>query len=66
MAKMKTNRAAAKRFRKTGTGKIRYNKSNRRHLLTHKRPKQMRRLEKPGILEHGGIAKAIQRLIPYL
>ena len=65
MPKMKTNRAAAKRFRKTGSGKFAFNRTKRRHLLTHKRPKQFRRLEKITIAE-GGIAKQIRRLVPYL
>lgn len=65
MPKMKTNRAAAKRFRKTGSGKIAFNRTNRRHLLTHKRPKQFRRLEKITIAD-GGIAIQIRRLVPYL
>lgn len=65
MPKMKTNRAAAKRFKKTGRGKIRFNRANRSHLLTHKKASRMRRLEKPGILT-GGDAKRVRRMVPYL
>ncbi len=63
MPKMKTNRGAAKRFTKTGTGKIRYNKANRRHILTKKAEKRMRRLRMKGELT-GGDKKMIQRLLP--
>jgi len=41
---MKTNRGAAKRLRKTGTGKIRRNRANHSHILTKKSPKRKRRL----------------------
>ena len=44
MPKMKTNRAAAKRFRRTGTGKIRRRKAYASHLLTGKRAKRKRQL----------------------
>jgi large subunit ribosomal protein L35 len=46
MPKIKTNRAAAKRFRKTGTGKIVYNKSFASHILTKKTTKRKRSLVK--------------------
>ena len=63
MPKMKTNRGAAKRFSKTGTGKIRYSKAGRRHNLSHKAEKRMRRLRKKGELT-GGDRKLIKQLIP--
>ncbi len=44
MPKMKTHRGAAKRFRVTGTGKIRRRNSNRSHLLEKKSSKRTRRL----------------------
>ena len=44
MPKMKTNRAAAKRFRVTGTGKLRRNKAFHSHILTKKNTKRKRRL----------------------
>ena len=40
MPKIKTNRAAAKRFRVTGTGKIKRNKAYKRHILSSKGKKQ--------------------------
>ncbi len=44
MPKIKTNRGAAKRFRKTGTGKIRRNKAFTSHILTNKTTKRKRDL----------------------
>tara|TARA_B100000029_G_scaffold503400_1_gene580225 strand:- start:2876 stop:3067 length:192 start_codon:yes stop_codon:yes gene_type:complete len=46
MPKMKTKKSAAKRFKKTGTGKITYNKCGNRHLSTKKSAKRKRRLRK--------------------
>ena len=44
MPKMKTNSSAKKRFRLTGTGKIKRNKAYKRHILTKKTTKQKRAL----------------------
>jgi large subunit ribosomal protein L35 len=46
MPKMKTHRGAAKRFKKTGTGKIVRSHANKRHILTKKSSKRKRRLSK--------------------
>jgi large subunit ribosomal protein L35 len=46
MPKMKTHRGAAKRFKRTGTGKIVRSKANKQHILTKKSPKRKRRLRK--------------------
>ena len=46
MPKMKTNRGAAKRLRKTGTGKIRRMRAYKSHILTKKSQKRKRRLRK--------------------
>jgi large subunit ribosomal protein L35 len=45
MPKAKTHSGASKRFRRTGTGKLLREKTNRRHLLEHKPTKRTRRLE---------------------
>ena len=50
MPKMKTHRGAAKRFKKTGSGKIVRSKSNKQHILTKKSPKRKRRLRKSAIV----------------
>ncbi len=44
MPKMKTNRGAAKRLKRTGTGKLRRRRANKSHILTKKSPKRKRRL----------------------
>jgi large subunit ribosomal protein L35 len=65
MPKIKTNRGAAKRFRKTGTGKIRRNKAFSSHILTKKSTKRKRQLRQ-GTLVHKTDERNISRLIPYL
>ncbi len=44
MPKMKSNRAAAKRFKVTATGKLKRSKSHKRHILTKKSSKRKRHL----------------------
>ena len=63
MPKIKTNRAAAKRFRKTGTGKIVFYKSNASHILTKKTTKRKRSLRKGRIVDKTN-AKAIRLMLP--
>ena len=46
MPKMKSNRGAAKTFKKTGSGKIKRNKAFKSHILTKKSPKTKRGLRK--------------------
>jgi len=62
MPKMKSNRASAKRFKVTGTGKIKREKSYRSHILTKKSPKRKRQL-RTSTLVHSGDAGRIKRLI---
>ncbi len=50
MPKMKTNSSAKKRFKVTGSGKIKRNKAYMRHILTKKTTKQKRRLGQPGLI----------------
>jgi large subunit ribosomal protein L35 len=64
MPKLKTNKGAAKRFRVTGTGKIKYKKAYRSHILTKKSPKRKRSLRKPALINKRD-EKNIRRLIPY-
>jgi len=64
MPKLKTNRSAAKRFRITGSGKIKRYKACKSHLLTKKSRKRKRRLRKAGILDKTNV-KEVKRLIPY-
>jgi large subunit ribosomal protein L35 len=65
MPKIKTHRGAAKRFRKTGTGKIKRNKAYTSHILTSKTTKRKRKLRK-SIVTDSANAGAIRKLIPYL
>jgi large subunit ribosomal protein L35 len=62
MPKMKTNRGAAKRLRKTGTGKIRRHKAYKSHILTKKSQKRKRRLRK-GTLVAKADEKRMKRLL---
>ena len=50
MPKMKTNKAAAKRFKKTASGKLKYSKAGSGHLLGSKTRKRKRNLRSPGVL----------------
>jgi len=50
MPKMKSHRGAAKRFKKTGTGKVKRAHANRRHILTKKARKRKRRLRKSALV----------------
>ena len=50
MPKMKSNRAASKRFRLTGSGKIRRSKAYASHILTKKSTKRKRNLRKNGLI----------------
>jgi large subunit ribosomal protein L35 len=63
MPKIKTNRAAAKRFRKTGTGKLVYNKSCASHILTKKTTKRKRSLRKRHLVAKVN-RKEIRLLLP--
>jgi large subunit ribosomal protein L35 len=65
MPKIKTNRGAAKRFRKTGTGKIRRNKAYTSHILTKKTTKRKRSLRQSVIVSSADTGN-ISKLVPYL
>ncbi len=65
MPKMKTHRGAAKRFKKTGTGKIVARHAYHSHLLTSKSAKRKRKLRKSSTLSSGD-AKRIAPLISKL
>lgn len=62
MPKMKTHRGAAKRFKVTKKGKVKFRRGYRNHLLTHKSSKHKRRLRKDGYLKKQD-AKHIKRLL---
>jgi large subunit ribosomal protein L35 len=65
MPKMKTSRAAAKRFTKTGTGLLRRNKAYKSHILTKKTTKRKRNLRKSTITDRTN-APNMKKILPYL
>jgi large subunit ribosomal protein L35 len=65
MPKMKSNRSAAKRFRKTATGRVRYKRGFKNHILTKKSAKRIRQLRKVGLL-NAGDEKRVKDMLPYL
>ena len=65
MPKMKTKRAAAKRLKATGTGKLMRNRGWKRHKLEAKGPKRKRRLRKP-VLVSAVDQPRLKTLVPYL
>jgi len=64
MPKMKTNRAAAKRFKRTGTGKIKRAHAFARHHLGLKSRKRKRKLHASAIVEKTE-KRQMQKLLPY-
>ena len=65
MPKIKTNRAAAKRFKATGTGKLKRGKAYRRHILTKKTRKTKRNLRKPAMTDQTNV-KNMKKILPYI
>ena len=63
MPKIKTNRSAAKRFKKTGTGKIVYHKAFGSHILTTKSRKRKRSLRKSPIVDPSNM-RTLKLLLP--
>lgn len=62
MPKMKSNKSAAKRFRVTGTGKVRRYKAYKSHILTKKNAKRKRRLRSPALVSGADEAR-IKRML---
>ena len=65
MPKIKTNRAAAKRFKATGTGKLKRNKAYKSHILTKKSTKGKRNLRQATITDATNV-KNMKKVLPYL
>ncbi|MCR4781947.1 MAG: 50S ribosomal protein L35 [Lachnospiraceae bacterium] len=65
MPKIKTNRAAAKRFKKTGTGKLKRAKAYKSHILTKKSTKRKRNLRKSTMTDDTNV-KNMKKILPYL
>lgn len=65
MPKLKTRRAAAKRFRRSGSGKIMRRKAFKNHLLQHKSTARKSRLSKKAVVVDADIPN-IEGMMPYL
>ena len=65
MPKLKTKRAAAKRFKVTGTGKLKRNKAYKSHILTKKTTKRKRNLRKATITDKTN-EKNMKKILQYL
>ena len=65
MPKIKTSRAAAKRFKKTGTGQLKRMKAYKSHILTKKTTKRKRNLRKATITDATNL-KDMKKILPYL
>jgi large subunit ribosomal protein L35 len=63
--KIKTNRGAAKRFKKSGTGKLKVKRAFARHILTKKSANRKRGLRSPKYVDKADV-KGIKKLVPYL
>ncbi|MBO0350865.1 MULTISPECIES: 50S ribosomal protein L35 [Oscillatoriaceae] len=65
MPKLKTRKAAAKRFRATGSGKIKRRKAYKSHLLEHKSATRRNRLSKSALVSEQD-EKNVHLMMPYL
>ena len=65
MAKLKTNKAAKKRYSLTATGKVKRTKSNRRHLLANKTPRAKSRGKVQDAYADKSCENTIKKLMPY-
>ena len=65
MPKMKTKSSAAKRFSKTGTGKLKRNKANKSHILTKKTTKRKRNLRQSAMTDASN-EKNMKKILPYI
>jgi len=64
MPKMKTNRGAAKRFKRTASGGFKRAQSHRRHILTKKSTKRKRHLRSDAMI-HDADVSMVRRLLPF-
>ncbi|MFH1135150.1 MAG: 50S ribosomal protein L35 [Pseudomonadota bacterium] len=65
MPKLKSNRGAAKRFKRTGKGKIARSKAFASHILTKKNTKRKMNLRQGALVDKANLT-SIKRLLPYL
>ena len=65
MPKLKTKKAAAKRFKKTGTGELKRSKAYKSHILTKKTTKRKRNLRKAAMTDSTN-SKVMKKILPYI
>ena len=65
MPKLKTKRAAAKRFKKTGSGSLKRSKAYKSHILTKKTTKRKRSLRQAAMTDATNV-KAMKKVLPYI
>ena len=65
MPKLKTNKAAKKRYSLTATGKVKRTTANRRHLLANKTKRQTISTRRPGEYSYKSCENTIKKLLPY-
>ena len=63
MPKLKTHRGAAKRFKKTASGKFKRSKAYMGHLLTHKSSKRTKQLRRCGLVDKTNV-DAVRKMLP--
>lgn len=64
MPKLKTHSGASKRFKKTGSGKVKRGRAFQRHILTSKETKRKRQMDMGGMVDKADLPKVL-RMIPY-
>ncbi len=64
MPKLKTHSGAAKRFKKTGSGKVKRGRAFQRHILTSKETKRKRQMDMGSMVDPADLPK-VKRMIPY-
>ncbi len=64
MPKLKSNRGAAKRFRRTGSGGFKRRQGFRNHILTKKSTKRKRHLRSPAMVADADV-KSVRQMLPY-
>ncbi|MDH4158313.1 MAG: 50S ribosomal protein L35 [candidate division Zixibacteria bacterium] len=64
MPKLKTQRGAAKRFKKTGTGKIRRHRAFKTHIMNKMTPKRRRQLRRPTLVSSADLYR-VKLMLPY-
>ncbi len=64
MPKLKTHRGAAKRFKKSASGRFKFRQSHRNHILTKKSTKRKRQLRSPAYISPVD-SDAVKQMLPY-